>query len=312
MTFGIIALFLLMIYLLTTFIMFLLISRKSKKSLMAVIRNSVENSVKPFQEIIDIGHHWMEEKLESKEVEDVSITSHDGLKLHGILIQNPNAKGIMIECHGYRSTAKFDLFTSCHEYYDLGYSLLLIDERTSNMSEGKYITLGIRESEDIIQWCEYVNHRFVGMPIILAGISMGASSVLMAVKDLGEDKNVKAVMADCGYVSAWDEVIYCLNHYFHLPGKCFIHMINFWCLVLAKFSLKEKNTIECIKDAKIPILFVHGEEDDYVPKENSFRNYEEYAGTKKLVLFPKANHGTSYLVDPKKYVKMVEEFLNAI
>ena len=298
------------LYVISTYIMLVIISKnmKSQKPL-AIIHNSVSNALKPYEKVTLKGKAWVEEQIKNHKTEDVAITSEDGLKLHGLLIKHEKPKDVFIECHGYRSTAERDLYTSCFQYYGWGYDILLNDQRTANKSEGKYITFGIKESQDIIQWCEYVNKRYPNLPIILAGISMGASTVLLSADKLSKEHHVQLIVADSGFISAWDEVVYAIKHYFHLPGKCFIHMINLWCKVFGKFSLREKNTVDALKNADIPILFIHGEDDDFVPAHNSLTNYHEYKGEKELLIVPKANHGMGYLVDTEKYLKTVKGFI---
>lgn len=301
----------LLLYIISTLVMFLMISKnfKTQKPL-AVIHDFISTALKPYEELTLKGKEWVEEQQRKGITEDVFIQSIDGIKLHGLLIKHENSKGVMIECHGYRSTAERDLYTSCYQYYNWGYDILLNDQRTSNRSEGKYITFGIKESLDIQQWCKYVNQCYPNFPIILAGISMGATTVLFSTENIQENNNVKLVIADSGFVSAWDEVIYAINHYFHLPGKCFIHMINNWCKLFGRFSLKEKNTVEVLQNVKLPILFIHGEDDDFVPANNSVINYDNYNGEKELLIVSNANHGMGYLVDTEKYLKTVKDFID--
>ncbi|MBQ9314810.1 MAG: alpha/beta hydrolase [Clostridia bacterium] len=282
---------------------------KTKKPL-AIIHNSVSNALKPYEEKTKMGVAWVDNKIENHEVEDVYIKSNDGLNLHGLLIKHEKPKGILIECHGYRSTARRDLYISCFQYYNWGYDVLLNDQRTSEKSDGKYITFGSKESMDIVKWCEYVSNRYSDLPIILAGISMGASTVLLAADKLKEEHHVKLIIADSGFISAWNEVVYAIKHYFHLPGECFIHMINLWCMMLGRFSLKEKNTIDVLKNTKLPILFIHGENDDFVPVNNSVINYNEYKDKKELLIIPEANHGMGYLVDTEKYLNTIKKFID--
>lgn len=296
------------IYLLITFIMFLLVSVKKNKDFTPMAK-AVEETLKPYKVLIDKGNKWVDNKYKNNLVRDIFIKSNDGLKLHGIFIENKKNKGIMIEVHGYRSTAKRDLYPSCYHYYNIGYSLLIIDNRASGLSEGKYITFGIKESDDIICWIKYLNKKYKSTDIVLAGVSMGATSILMAMDKITNKMNVRTILVDCGYVSAYDEVKYCINHYFHIPGILFIDIINFWCKLIGKFDLRGKDTITSMKDSKIPVLFVHGEEDDFVPPFNSKLNYKEYNGKKKLVIFKNATHGISYLVDPSKYVTSIKNFL---
>ena len=304
MIYLIILLVLIVLYLFGTFIMFNTVSKRKSNKQLSVINESIEETLAPYQDKIDIGNLWMEKQNK----EHIFIKSNDNLKLHGLLIKHPNPKGIFIEAHGYRSNVERDLYPSCFNYYKMGYSLLLIDQRASGKSEGKYITFGMRESEDIICWCKYVNDTFK-LPIVLAGVSMGATSVMMSMKDLRADMRVKYIIADCGYNNAYKEVIYAINHYFHIPGIIFIFGINLWCRLIAKFSLKEKTVVDSIKNKRIPLLLIHGEKDDFVPPINSKIIHDAYKGRKELIICPEATHGISYLVDCKKYIEAIKKMI---
>ncbi len=300
-----ILIFLIIIYLIITYLMFILICKRIKYSPLSFIDRNIDESLKPFKKIIDKGNDWFS-KIKYK---DIYIKSNDGLKLHGIFIENYKSKGILIETHGYRSSVQRDLLASCYHYFEMGYSLLLVDQRANGMSEGKYITFGMKESEDIISWIKYINKKYKNLPISLGAISMGASSIMMAMKDIKDNMNVKSVIADCGYNNAYDEVNYCIKHYFHIPGKLFIDMINIWCRLIAKFNLKDKTVIDCIKNSNIPLLIIHGKEDDFVPTINSKLIYDAYKSKKEILIVKNANHGTSYLVDSDKYIKTIKKFL---
>ena len=295
---------LIILYMITTYIMFYLISKKTKKELLPMTKN-VSNALKPYQKIIEKGNNW----VKKQNIEDITIQSKDHLNLHAVLIENKNPKAILIEFHGYRSTPDRDLYPSCHEYYKLGNTILLPDFRCCGNSSGKYITFGIKESDEVLEWINYCNKRFPNTQIILAGISMGATSVLMSLDKITKKHHVSLVIADSAFISPIEEINYCIKTYFHLNGKLFINAINGWCKLLGRFNLKEKTTLDSLKNTNLPILLIHGLEDDFVPCENSKRVFENYTGPKEIQLFPSANHGMSYLVNPKKYVKIIKEFI---
>ncbi len=297
------------IYSLMTFIMFLFICRRMN-NLLLPMNKIVDKTIGPYKNITDIGNNWIKEKYANNEVKDVYIKTKDNIKLHGILIENKNNKGIFLETHGYRSTPITDLYPSCHEYYKMGYSLLLVDHRACGRSTGKYITFGIKESKDIILWIKYLNKLYPNKNIILAGVSMGATSLMLSLKRLKDNMNVKCALIDSGFISPYDEVLYCIKHYFYISGKPFIEMINLWCIIFAKYSLKEDNTISALNKTNIPILFVHGLKDDFVLPKNTIINYKKYKGPKEIHLYKEATHGISYLVNPKKYVKDIQEFIS--
>ena len=305
----IIILITLILYMLITYLMFILISRKINENILPMTKY-VEKSLEPFQDLIKIGEEWIQDKYNNKKIKDIYIKSRDGLRIHAILIDNKNSKGIFIETHGYRSDYSRDLYPSCHQYYKMGYSLLLIDHRACGKSEGKYITFGIKENIDLISWIKYINKLYPNKNIILAGVSLGASTILMSLKRIKTNMNIKCAIVDSPFISPYEEVLYCIKHYFHINGKIFIDMINLWCILLAKYSLKEENTISSLKRTNIPILFIHGKNDDFIPYKNSIINYKKYKGPKKIVLFDDATHGISYLVKPKEYIKLIESFIS--
>ena len=298
---------LIVLYIMISYIAFLLICRKFNNYPLKGVAINIEEALKPYKELREKGLRWVNKKKK----EDIFIKSFDNLKLHGLLIKKNKPKGIFIEIHGYRSETAHDIYPSCYHYYNMGYSLLLIDQRTSGKSEGKYLTFGINESKDLISWIKYVNKEFPNLPIVLAGVSMGASTLMLSASMLKESMNVKCLLADSGYISPIEEISYCLKYYLHIPPLLLIDMINVWSILIAKADLKSNNTVDSLNKVNIPLLLVHGEEDDFVPLANSKKNYELYKGDEKeLVTFPNAYHGMGYLVDPKRYIETIKRFLN--
>ena len=294
------------LYLLLTWGMFQVICRRfdGKFNPLAIIGEATNEALKPYAEQVNAGIRWTQEHPS----EEVEITSFDGLKLKATYFHNPDAKAVMIACHGYRGSGPRDFSSACNFYHNHGMSLLLIDQRANGRSEGKYITFGIRERRDIRDWCVYMQNRFPEKPILLVGISMGATGVLMSAPDLPE--NVRCLVADCGFVSPWDELDYVLRHYLHIPGAPFLWGINLWCRLLGGFGLREYTTETALRENTRPIFFIHGEKDDFVPCTNSHRNVAVCAAPYVLFTVPEAGHGMSYLVDYDGYVKKFYEFLD--
>lgn len=294
------------LYFIVTWAMFQAICRRfdGKFNPLAIIGEATNDALKPYAEQVDAGIRWAKEYPS----EEVEITSYDGLTLHGYYYENPNAKGIMIGCHGYRGSGPRDFSSACSFYHDHGLSLLLIDQRANGKSEGKYITFGIKERLDIQDWCAYIQKRCPDKPILLVGISMGATGVLMASPELPE--NVACLVADCGFASPWDELGYVLRHYLHLPATPFLRGIDFWCRILGGFSLNQFTTEQALAVNTRPVFFIHGEADDFVPCENTHRNAAACTTPHVVFTVPDAGHGLSYLVDYDGYVKKFYEFLD--
>lgn len=290
-----------LLYIIISYLIFIIICRVRNHSLLKIIDNNIKKSLITYNDIISNGLKW----VENKPKEDIYIKSFDNLKLHGIMIKCKNSKGILLLAHGYRSTKERDIYSSLSEYYNLGFDILVIDQRGCGTSEGKYITFGLNESKDINKWVNYLHKNYPNKSIVLGGISLGATSVLLV-----NNPHVNCIIADSGFISPWEEINYCIKHYFHIPGIIFLPAINIFTNIISNFDLKKANTINNLKKLNIPILFIHGGDDDFVPCINTDLNYDNYHGPKELLIVDKANHGMSYLVDKNLYISTIKSFLD--
>ena len=136
--------------------------------------------------------------------EELHVMSYDGKLLHATFLPKEHAKGTILLFHGYKSCWQIDFGLVLPYYYDtLGYSLLLVDQRAHGQSQGKYLTFGVRERMDVISWATYMGQKLgPDAPLILGGLSMGATTVLMA-SCFEFPANVRAIIADCGFTSPY-------------------------------------------------------------------------------------------------------------
>lgn len=239
--------------------------------------------------------------------QEFSITSFDGLKLFGKYYECKKGAPIELMFHGYRGNAQRDLAGGVQRCFQVQRNALIVDQRCSERSEGNVITFGIREQKDCLCWVDFIiNHFGPDVKIILTGISMGASTVLMAAgKPL--PKNVIGVLADCGYNSPKD-IIKKVIKQMGLPTAIGYFFVKLGARIYGHFDLEEDSPETALKNCTIPVIFFHGESDDYVPCEMSRINYDACRCKKKIVTIPKAGHGLSYLVDPEKYLSSLREF----
>ena len=239
--------------------------------------------------------------------EEMSITSFDGLTLRGKFYEYaPNAP-IELMFHGYRGTAERDLSGGVARCFQLGRSALLVDQRGCSDSEGNVISFGINEHRDCLAWLDFAIQRFgKDAKIILTGISMGASTVLM-VSDKDLPPNVLGILADCGFSSAKD-IIKKVIRQMGLPAEVGYPFVKLGAKLFGHFDLEAHSAVEAVKNATVPVIFFHGDGDDYVPCEMSRINYEACTSKKKLVIIPRAGHGLSYPVAPDVYLDALREF----
>ncbi|SHJ97157.1 alpha/beta hydrolase [Hespellia stercorisuis] len=257
-----------------------------------------------YEEIIEQSREWFGDQ----NPEVVSIESFDGLDLAGYYLACEDAKRTVICVHGYRGSGIRDFAYIARFYHEHQCNVLLIDQRGHGASEGEYVDLGVKARFDCVKWAEYVVELTgPGLPIYLDGVSMGAATVLMA-GGLELPESVRGIIADCGYTSPWDEAKHACKTHFHLPAYPTVFLLNLQCRLRAGYSLREASPIEAMEKCKIPILFVHGEDDDFVPPEMSRLNYEAYAGEKQIEIVPHAKHAVSYMVDTERCNQVLLEF----
>ncbi len=239
--------------------------------------------------------------------EEVAITSFDGLTLRGKYYEYaPNAP-IELMLHGYRGNAERDLCGGVQRCFELGHSALVVNQRASADSDGHVITFGIREHRDCLSWIDFMVERFgEEVPIIVTGISMGAATVMM-VADKPLPANVRGILADCGFTSP-KAIIQKVIRQMGLPVALAYPFVRLGGFMYGGFDIEAGSAVEALKNSTVPVIFFHGEADDYVPCDMSRENYAACTSRKRLVTVPNADHGLAYIHDPEGYRQALREF----
>lgn len=253
--------------------------------------------------------------LKSLDKEDIFITSKDSLKLHGVLVKNPQKTDkFIILIHGvsigYVGSLKY-----IESFYNRGFNILIISQRRHGKSEGKYSTYGYYEKYDLDCWVEYLINRF-GNEIYLGlhGESMGAGTVLQYP---ALNKHVKFIIADCGYSDMITLIKFEIKHdfpkYLHAFLLLVLKLSRIRALYKAKFDFFEVSPIKVVEKTELPILFIHGKEDYFVPWHMSVDMYEKKLhGYRQLLLVDKAEHANSIEVNKKLYEEAIDTFFKEI
>ncbi len=247
--------------------------------------------------------------LQDHTPQDVYVISEDSLRLHGYWIPAEKPRGTILLAHGYRSTMLVDFGMVLDMYHSLGMNLLLPEQRAHGQSEGKYITFGVKESADMRCWLRYHNEKLSSCPLVLSGLSMGASTV-MYMLDEKLPSNVKAAICDCGYTSPAAIINKIFRDVVHIPGGFFIRIADLFARLFAGFSFYEKDSCKSLRNNKLPILMAHGTADDFVPSRMSQDAFACCTGEKYLILAENAKHGYSFLIAREKYEKTVRKILD--
>ena len=240
--------------------------------------------------------------------EKVKLTSFDGLELAALYLPVERPRGTVIAFHGYRSLATIDFALEVEFFHRLGYDVLLPYQRSHGESQGKYITYGVKERFDCQSWARYAARRWGDRPLFLMGISMGAATVLMA-SGLELPENTRGIVADCGFTTPWEIMAHVARRDFHLPAFPLLYLLELLARLIAGFSLKGADTRQALKSTRLPVLFLHGEADDFVPLSMTEENYRACAGKKAQYLVPEAGHAQSFARDTQGCEKAIRRFL---
>ncbi|MGN1204206.1 MAG: alpha/beta hydrolase [Lachnospiraceae bacterium] len=248
--------------------------------------------------------------------EDVYITTFDYLRLHGVYFPAINdacgKKRVVICMHGYTSRSLQD-FTGLTDYYfRRGYAMLQPDARAHGESEGEYIGFGCLDRKDLLKWIDWVIETCgEDVEIILHGISMGGSTALMA-SGLELPKQVKGIVSDCAFTSPKEVFTHVLKTMYHLPSFPIIPGADVVNRIFAGYGMDECNAKREVAKAKIPVLFIHGEKDTFVPARMCKELYDCCASEKKMLIVEGAAHGESYYKNTEAYEKALDDFLESI
>ena len=233
---------------------------------------------------------------------------NDGLSLHAIYIENPNSHKYVLNCHGYGSRA-VNSGPFLHKFYLEGFNVLAPDSRGHGESEGTYTTMGYLERFDILKWIAYIIDNDAEAQIVLYGISMGAATVMYTV---GEKlpENVKCAIEDCGYSSLMKQYRYECSHTFHIPSFPLLQFSNLASIVKLKFNFNKADTRLTLNRCKVPMLFIHGTADTFVPFDNLQINYDACRSEKEMLVVESATHARSSSFEPERYWNTVFQFID--
>ena len=239
--------------------------------------------------------------------EAVEITSFDGTTLRGYYYEHHKGAPVEILFHGYRGNGERDLSGGIERCFCLGRSALIVDHRGNGRSDGHVITFGVRERRDCLCWIDFAIRRFgEDVKLILGGVSMGAATVVMAS---GEPlpPQVKCIMADCGYSSQKDIICKVIRE-MHLPYKLLYPFVKLGARLYGGFNLEEVTPVSALEKCTVPMIFIHGTGDAFVPHEMSQILYDACPTKKSLVFIDDAAHGTAYPQDKARYVSVLKDF----
>lgn len=271
------------------------------------IINKKDESVPVFDASQDERAIWFEQQ----NFEDFEIVNARGLKLRAHLLRPENPSDIYVfASHGYRNHGKGEFNVIAKFYHDKGYNVFMVDHQAAGESDGTYIGFGYHESRDGMLWLDFMKKTFgEDIRIILHGISMGSATVMLMSGNETLPENVRFTVADCGYTSAWNQ----FSHNFssmHVPVFPILNAANFFNRKISGFDFRDTDTKKAVSKAKLPMLFIHGANDDFVPTKMGSQLYA-FCGSahKELYIAPEAAHAESYVMQTEEYEAKINSFI---
>ena len=249
-------------------------------------------------------------KLENMGFEEIHIQSHDGIDLVGHWYCPKSPKRVIVAMHGWRSSWSQDFALISPFWMENNCAVLYAEQRGQGSSGGEYMGFGLLERHDCLRWINWANEKTESKyPVYLGGISMGATTILMT-SGFDLPKNVKGIVADCGFTSPHAIWRHVAKNNLHIPYGMYSAIANDLCKKKIQVGADEYSCIDALKNSTVPVLFIHGTDDKFVPVEMTYENYKACVSPKKLLIVPGAEHGMSYLVDKESYEEAVKNFWN--
>lgn len=254
---------------------------------------------------------WLDSLRRILALKDTTITNPENKRLHAyhVAASSPTAKTAVI-VHGYTDNAIRIMQIGYMYNHDLGYNILLPDLQNHGMSEGDAIQMGWKDRTDVLQWMETANNIYGDSTrMVVHGISMGAAAVMM-VSGEPQKEYVKCFVEDCGYTNVWDEFSQELKNEFGLPAFPLLYIASRICEQKYGWSFKEASSLNMVKKCRLPMFFIHGDADTYVPTRMVYPLYEAKPEPKECWIVSGAAHAVSYSENREEYTAKVDAFVN--
>lgn len=274
---------------------------------------------------------WVDSLQQADAIGDMYIENEEGVRLHALLIAAPrptNKTAVVV--HGYTDNAIRMLMIAYLYNHRMGFNVLLPDLYGHGLSEGNEVQMGWKDRLDLLLWTEEAEHLFgrhnevvevdgksvarsTGTQMVVHGISMGAATTMMLAGEvqhgLWQQPFIKCFVEDCGYTSVWDEFASELHNQFSLPVFPLMHTTSLLCRQTYGWDFAEASAVEAVKRCTLPMLFIHGDADTFVPTWMVYDLYDAKPEPKELWVVPDATHAKAYLQDTEAYTARVKSFV---
>ena len=252
---------------------------------------------------------WTDSLQQANALKDTFIYAPDGIRLHAYYVAapSPTSKTAVI-VHGYTDNAIRMMMIGYLYNHSLGYNILLPDLRYSGLSEGDAFQMGWLDRKDVMQWMDVAHHIYGdSTQMVVHGISMGGATTMMVSGEPQPDY-VKCFVDDCGYTSVWDQFSKELKEDFGIPAFPILYTSSWLCDLTRGWNFTEASSLEQVKKCQLPMLFIHGEKDDYVQTWMVHELYKAKPQPKEIWTVPNADHATSYKLNKQEYTPKIRNY----
>jgi len=249
---------------------------------------------------------WVDSLNRVGALRDTFVVMPTGERHHALYVHHGSQKTAFI-IHGWRDSAvKYLFLARLYEHVLGGYNVVLPDLHAHGLSEGDMIQMGWLDRKDVLHWLTI----FQTDTMVVHGVSMGgATTMMLSAEEMPKGIKDLRFVDDCGYTSAWDEFASELKNQFGLPPFPLMYTTSLLCKMRYGWSFSEASAIDAVRQSPYPMLFIHGDEDTFVPTEMVYRLYQAKPSSKKLWIAPGAEHASSYLTHPDEYIRQLSDFL---
>jgi len=258
---------------------------------------------------------WYDSLKEQGILKDITLTGHNGKKIHAVYApaaRPEEANGTAIVVHGYTDNHFVFLYLVRMYRDELNYNVMVPDLQYHGYSEGDAVQMGWFDRYDVEKWSETAHDIFKDDFQVVHGVSMGAATTMMMSGD-PLPEYVKCFVEDCGYSSVWDQFAHNLKDSFHLPSFPVLNSASIVCKSRYGWGFKEASAANQLAQSTRPMLFIHGDADDFVPFEQMWTNYNaKKKGYKEYWVCEGAVHANSFQKDTKTYKHKVSNFLKTV
>lgn len=252
---------------------------------------------------------WMDSLRAGGVMRDTFIVNDDGLRLHAYYASKDSAQGTAVLSHGYQDNALTMMMLGRIYRDSLNFNIMVPDHESHGRSEGDAIRMGWKDRINLERWITVADSMWAGRPVLLHGISMGAATVMMCSGD-ELPPAVCGIIEDCGYTSVWDEFAGEIGNRFGLPVHPLMDIASIMCDVRYGWNFREASALEQVRRSSLPMLFIHGSADTFVPTDMVYPLYEaKMVGYKRLWIAPGSAHAMSYHDHPAEYVGLMKDFV---